>query len=71
MLVFKDLSSEKWDLRKYFPKKEEKSSVLEMSKIIAFRRMDKNSEIRSSPDDRRKPRIKATKDTVSGRLTVI
>lgn len=42
-----------------------------MSKISAFRGVDKNSEKRSSPDDRRQPRIKATKDIVSGKLTVI
>ena len=42
-----------------------------MSKISTSRRVDKNSEIRSSPDDRRQPRIKATKEVVSGKLTMI
>lgn len=42
-----------------------------MSKKAHLGEWTKNSEIRSSPDDRRQPRIKATKEVVSGKLTVI
>ena len=52
-------------------RRRKRAGVLEMSKISAFRGVDKNSEKRSNPDDRRQPRIKATKDIVSGKLTVI